>query len=232
LAHGVRPIARSARADHTGTDLSCVSLRSGAARGAAIAAAARNVDVQVDTVLGAFLRFGVFAFRLQTSRCKAGGVAHAVPAGRRRGTGHDRPNGRRGGPVRRHSAECRRGADDTVLRRGSRPDADRYGQNGRNQTPATRSEGMVQRRTRLDGVHLLLMRARTVVAASPEGALLLALGRSAAMASSSLSRCPTAATPSSFRVSRVRLSEGPSRLSRSRGTQPHTFQGQGPPYRD
>ncbi len=26
---------------------------------------------------GAFLRFGVFAFRLQTTRCEAGGVAHA-----------------------------------------------------------------------------------------------------------------------------------------------------------
>ncbi len=55
-----------------------------------------------------------------------------------------------------------------------------------------------------------------VVAASAEGALAPASLRRAAMASSSFSRCPTAATPSSFSVSCVRLGRTVSSISFSR----------------
>ena len=55
-----------------------------------------------------------------------------------------------------------------------------------------------------------------VVAASTDGALPLASLRRAAMASSSFSRCPTAATPSSFRFSCVRLGRTVSSMSFSR----------------
>jgi hypothetical protein len=66
-----------------------------------------------------------------------------------------------------------------------------------------------------------------VVAASPEGAVPLALGRSAAMASSSLSRCPTLRrqAPSGSRAS---SSEGPSRLSHSRGMRLVPFEAEAP----
>ena len=58
--------------------------------------------------------------------------------------------------------------------------------------------------------------ALDVVAASTEGALPLASLRRAAMASSSFSRCPSAVTPSSFRVSCVRLGRTVSSISFSR----------------
>ena len=54
------------------------------------------------------------------------------------------------------------------------------------------------------------------VAASAEGSLAPASLRRAAMASSSFSRCPTAATPSSFSVSCVRLGRTVSSISCSR----------------
>ena len=52
-----------------------------------------------------------------------------------------------------------------------------------------------------------------VVAASTDGDLPLTSLRRAAIASSSLSRCPTAVTPSSFRVSCVRLGRTVSSIS-------------------
>ena len=55
-----------------------------------------------------------------------------------------------------------------------------------------------------------------VVAASTVGALPLASLRSAAMASSSFTRCPIEATPSSFRVSCVRPGRTVSSISFSR----------------
>ena len=58
--------------------------------------------------------------------------------------------------------------------------------------------------------------ALDVVAASAEGALPLASVRRAAIASSSLRRCPSAATPSSFRSSAVRLGRTVSSISFSR----------------
>ena len=58
--------------------------------------------------------------------------------------------------------------------------------------------------------------ALDVVAASTEGALPLASLRRAAMASSSFTRCPNDATPSSFRFSCVRLGRTVSSMSFSR----------------
>ena len=58
--------------------------------------------------------------------------------------------------------------------------------------------------------------ALDVVATSAEGALPLASARRAAIASSSLRRCPSAATPSSFRSSAVRLGRTVSSISFSR----------------
>ena len=58
--------------------------------------------------------------------------------------------------------------------------------------------------------------ALDVVAASTEGALPLASLRRAAMASSSFTRCPSDATPSSFRFSCVRLGRTVSSISFSR----------------
>ena len=58
--------------------------------------------------------------------------------------------------------------------------------------------------------------ALDVVAASTEGALPLASLRRAAMASSSFRRCPSDATPSSFRFSCVRLGRTVSSISFSR----------------
>jgi hypothetical protein len=57
--------------------------------------------------------------------------------------------------------------------------------------------------------------------------LALVSARSAAMASRSSRRCPSAVTPSSFRFSYVRLGRTVCQ-SRFRGTQTHTFQGRGP----
>ena len=55
-----------------------------------------------------------------------------------------------------------------------------------------------------------------VVAVSTEGALALALSRSAAIAASSLRRCPSAVTPSCFRCSSVKLGRTVSSISFSR----------------
>ena len=70
--------------------------------------------------------------------------------------------------------------------------------------------------------------ALDVVAASTDGVLPLASARRAAMASSSLRRCPSAVTPSSFRSSAVRLGRTVSSISFSRNAASYFSEAQAP----